>query len=157
VKRFFIFSIELTMAIMKAIQSKSVFIGKLKHGNDLLEEITEFCIQKHIRLGRISAIGAAQKACIGFYNQTTHEYQFLDLNQPLEITHLTGNVSIKDGQPMVHAHITLADEKGHCFGGHLAPGTIVFACELILEAFEGPVLERGYDDVTGLPLWEMEE
>jgi predicted DNA-binding protein with PD1-like motif len=145
------------MAIMKPIRSRTVFIGKLKHGNDLLEEITEFCGQKGIRLGRISAIGAVQKARIGFYNQAIREYQFLDLDQPLEITSLTGNISIKDGQSMVHAHITLADENGNCYGGHLAPGTMIFACELILEAFEGPVLERGYDDVTGLTLWDIEE
>jgi predicted DNA-binding protein with PD1-like motif len=141
---------------MKPLQSKTVFIGKLRHGNDLLEEITEFCVQKGIRLGRISAIGTVQKARIGFYNQTTREYQYRDLDQPLEITSLTGNISMKDDQPMVHAHITLADESGHCFGGHLAPGTILFVCELILEAFEGPVLARGYDEVTGLALWEIE-
>jgi predicted DNA-binding protein with PD1-like motif len=145
------------MANMKAIHPKALFMGKLKHGNDLLEEITEFCTQKDVHLGRIEAIGAVQKARVGFYNQKTREYQFSDLNRPLEITKLTGNISIKDGQPMVHAHITLADEKGTCFGGHLAPGTIVFACELILEVFDGSVFERGYDEMTGLPLWEMGE
>jgi predicted DNA-binding protein with PD1-like motif len=143
------------MAIMKPIQSKALFMGRLKHGSDLLEEITDFCTQKDVRLGRINAIGAVQKARIGFYNQKTHEYQFLDLNRPFEITQLTGNISIKDGRPMVHAHITLADEKGNCFGGHLAPGTIIFACELILEIFDGPVFKRGYDEATGLTLWEM--
>jgi len=140
---------------MKSVQSKALFMGKLKHGSDLLEEITEFCIQKDIRLGRINAIGAVQKACVGFYNQTTREYQFINIDQALEITSLMGNVSIKDGRPMVHAHITLADEKGNCFGGHLASGTIIFACELILEVFDGPVFNRGYDEVTGLPLWEI--
>ena len=40
-------------------------------------------------------------------------------------------------------------------GGHLAPGTIVFACELIIEAFDGQELNRGMDRETGLPLWNM--
>jgi hypothetical protein len=35
----------------------------------------------------------------------------------------------------------------------LAPGTIVFACECVIEKFEGPILERGFDEETGLPLW----
>jgi len=34
-------------------------------------------------------------------------------------------------------------------------GTIVFACEFIIEAFDGPPLERGFDETTGLPLWDM--
>ena len=39
----------------------------------------------------------------------------------------------------------------------LAPGTIVFACEFILETFDGPILERDLDETTGLYLWAMRE
>jgi len=72
----------------------------------------------------------------------------------MEITKLTGNVSLKDGQPMVHAHITLADEQGQAFGGHLAEGTRIFACEVIIEAYAGDIFERTWDETTGLSLWE---
>jgi uncharacterized protein len=68
-----------------------------------------------------------------------------------------GNISLKDGNPMVHAHITLADEAGKAYGGHLIPGTVVFACEFILQVFEQPLLERGFDEATGLPLWSMND
>ncbi len=34
---------------------------------------------------------------------------------------------MKDGEIFVHAHITLADRKGRAYGGHLMPGTMVFA------------------------------
>jgi len=130
-------------------------MGKLRYGADLLEEITEICKEKNIRLGRIEAIGAVQKACIGFYHQSDRSYQFHTIDQPLEITNLTGNISIKDGGPFVHAHITLADATGQAYGGHLAPGTIVFACEWIIEAYDGTVFERRFDDETGLPLWAI--
>jgi len=145
------------MAIMKKVKPAELYIGKLTHGGDLLEEIQDFCIKNDIRLGWIKALGAVQKARLGFYNQETREYQFFNLNRRFEITNLVGNVSIKDGNPMVHAHITLADGKGDCYGGHLATGTVIFACELILYTFDGPVFERGYDEETGLPLWEMAE
>jgi predicted DNA-binding protein with PD1-like motif len=145
------------MAIVNKAKSREIFIGKLSHGSDLLEEITDICRKENIRLGRIEALGAVQRARLGFYNQQTHEYQFHSIDQPLEITKLVGNVSVKDGNPFVHAHITLADRAGNALGGHLAPGTLVFACEIILEAFDGPILERGFDRVTGLPLWEISE
>jgi len=145
------------MAIVKKVKPREVFMGKLSHGGDLLEEITDICRKKGIQLGRVEALGAVQKARIGFYNQQTHQYQFLALDKPLEITKLVGNVSLKDGKPFVHAHVTLADETGNAYGGHLAPGTLVFACEVILEAFDGPTLDRGLDEVTGLPLWTMSE
>ncbi|MBW2609161.1 MAG: DNA-binding protein [Deltaproteobacteria bacterium] len=142
---------------MKRVKPAGLFIGKLKYEGDLLGEITEFCIKENIRLGRIEALGSVQKARLGFYNQETREYHFFNFNRPFEITTLVGSVSMKDGSPMVHAHITLADGKGNCFGGHLAAGTIIYACELTIEAFDGPELERGHDEDTGLPLWEMEE
>ena len=131
-------------------------MGKLSCGCDLLQELTDVCVKGNVRLGRVEAIGAVRKARIGFYNQENRKYQFSSIDCPLEIAQLTGNVSLKDGKPFVHAHITLVDEKGKSYGGHLAPGTIVFACEFVIESFDGPGFERVPDAETGLPLWSIE-
>ncbi len=145
------------MVIMKRVKPKAVIMGRLTHGGDLLEELTDICQRENIQLGWIEALGAVQKARLGFYNQETHEYQFFSIDQPLEITKLVGNVSLKDNSPFVHAHVTLADKRGNAYGGHLASGTIVFACEYVLEILDGPVLQRELDEVTGLSLWTMRE
>jgi len=145
------------MAAVKEVKAKDIFMGKLRHGADLLEELTEICAKAGIRLGRIEAIGAVQKACVGFYNQEKKEYESHTLEKPLEITNLTGNVSIKEGNPFVHAHVTLTDSTGQAYGGHLAPGTIVFACECVIQAFNGPVYNRELDQETGLPLWALKD
>lgn len=135
------------------VKSRQVFMGKLSNGCDLLEELTNIAVRHDIRLGRVEAIGAVQRARIGFYNQETRTYQFSSFEHPLEITKLIGNISLKDGIPFIHAHITLADAAGKSYGGHLANGTIVFACEFLLESFEGPAFHRCFDEETGLPLW----
>ena len=142
------------MTMLKEVQSRGLYMGKLPHGSDLLEEITSICTEKQIRLGRIEALGAVQQARLGFYDQKTREYEFFHLDQGLEITNLVGNISVKEGQPMVHAHVTLTDSTGRAYGGHLAQGTKVFACEFVLEVFDGPALQREYDQTTGLPLWK---
>ncbi len=129
----------------------------MKHGVDLLKEITKICQERNIHLGSIEAIGAVQKASIAFYNQTKRDYVIMTINEPLEMTSLTGNISIKDGKPFVHAHVTLADSTGNVYGGHLAPGTIVFACEFIIKTFDGLMLERRFDEDTGLSLWSLQE
>jgi uncharacterized protein len=145
------------MALIKKVKPREIFIGKLTHGNDLLEELNDLCRKKKIELGWIEALGAVQKARLGFYNQQTHEYQHFELDQPLEITHLVGNVSLKDGLPFVHAHVTLTDKKGKAYGGHLAPGTVVFACEFRMEVFGDASLQREFDEVTGLALWKIRD
>lgn len=144
------------MTQMKKVSPGKIYMGKLAHGADLLEEITNFCIEKNICLARVHAIGAVKKARLGFYCQGSREYKFFDIEKPLEITSLTGNVSIRECSPMVHAHITLSDESGQAYGGHLAPGTIVFACELIIQVFDDAEFKRGFDQETGLPLWDMD-
>ena len=143
------------MTEFKRVRSRDIVMGKLSCGCDLLEELTNISTERDVKLGRIEAIGAVQKARIGFYNQETRIYQFIALDHPLEITNLIGNISLKDGNPFVHAHITLSDESGKSYGGHLAPGTVIFACEFILEAFDGPAYNRCFDEETGLPLWSI--
>jgi predicted DNA-binding protein with PD1-like motif len=145
------------MGILREVRKTDVFMGRLRHGADLLDELTEVCRQKDIKLGRIEAIGAVRKARIGFYDQEKREYEYITFDQPLEITNLTGNISIKDGSPFVHAHVTLADSSGRAYGGHLAQGTIVFACECMIEMLEGQAFERAFDSETGLSLWVIKE
>ena len=143
------------MTKFKTVTPKKIIMGKLSFGCDLLEELTKIATESGIRLGRIEAIGAVQKVRIGFYNQNKRKYQFHLFSQPMEIVKLAGNISTKDGTPFVHAHITLADKAGKSCGGHLAEGTTVFACEFILETFEGPEFNRYLDEETGLSLWSL--
>lgn len=140
--------------MFKEIQHSRNFMGTCAHGTDLLDELTTFCEKENIALGRIEAIGAVQKARIGFYNQQGLKYQFTEINQCMEILKCTGNISLNNGKSMVHAHITLADEHSNAVGGHLAQGTIVFACEFIIQAFDNAAVIRDYDKVTGLRLWK---
>jgi len=142
------------MTALKKIKWESIFMGKLDYGTDLYEEILKICQDKNIRLGKVEAIGAVKKARIGYYDQNKGEYRFKTINHPLEITFLSGNISLKDKNPFVHAHVTLADADGQAFGGHLASGTVVFACELIVHKFDGPEFNRKYRRETGLSLWD---
>ncbi len=145
------------MTHIKQLKSGRLFMGKLKHGADLLEEITTICIENKINLGQITAIGAVKKANLAYYDQTTHKYLPHMIDRPLEIINLTGNISLKNNQPMVHAHITLSDRQDNAYGGHLATGTIIFACEIIIEEFTGHKFKREFDQQTSLPLWNLNQ
>lgn len=140
---------------MKAeIKPVRKIMGRLAKDADLLGALEEQCRLHKITLGEVWAIGAVTKARIGYYQQDIQKYMFLDLDRPMEILTLIGNVSLKDGQIMVHAHITLSDEEGRAFGGHLAPGTPVFACEFVLQECQSEkVFQRQMDQETGLFLW----
>ncbi len=129
-------------------------MGRLQKGDDLLSSLQRICSGLEIAQGELSAIGAVTCARIGYYDQAERKYAFLHLSRHLEILSLMGNVSLKDGVAFVHAHVVLGDESGRAFGGHLAEGTEVFACEFTVREFltETP-LRRSMDEETGLFLW----
>lgn len=142
-------------------------IGRLKKGDDLQEALTRLCTEANIRLGKIQAIGAVSKAVVGFYMQEAREYVSLDYDYHQEIISLQGNVSIKDGQPFIHAHLALSNGQGKLYGGHLMEGTVVFSCEYIINEYipemanvkddsEDQTFTRTHDDETGLYLWPKE-
>jgi hypothetical protein len=141
------------MHLNREIKAQQIFMGRFARGSDLLDSLNNLCREKDIRLGRIEALGAVEKARLQYYDQKNRAYQNIALDQPMEILNLHGNISQKEGIPMVHAHLTLADGQGRAMGGHLAPGTTIFACEYILEKFSGPEFSREMDPATGLPLW----
>jgi predicted DNA-binding protein with PD1-like motif len=135
-------------------QLNRTFIGRFECGDDLLAALTEFCKAQNIRLGTFSVIGAVKNVKLGYYNQQEKKYTgCVALDQKLEIASCMGNISIKDGEIFVHAHIVLADWEGRAYGGHLMPGTEVFAAEYNIQEYSGGELKRVKDEVTGLPLW----
>jgi hypothetical protein len=130
-------------------------IVRVEHDSDLIQSITELAKNKGIKTGTFTAIGALKRAKLAYYDQENHEYREIRIDSPHEIASCVGNISLKDGAPFVHAHAVLADEKGNTRAGHLSEGT-VFAAEVHLRQLQGPRLERKYDEVTGLSLWETE-
>lgn len=141
---------------LKQFEHGRTFIAKLNHGADLLEELNKICTDENIKAGQINAIGAVSSLKLGFFDQNTKEYILTTYayDEPLEIVSCTGNISIKDGKPFCHVHITAADKKGKCIGGHLVAGTAVYAGEVILQELLGDDLVREIDDVTKLTLWK---
>ncbi|MFZ5452624.1 MAG: PPC domain-containing DNA-binding protein [Thermodesulfobacteriota bacterium] len=129
-------------------------MGRLDKGDDLLRSLEKVCREHNLTLGEVRALGAVSRARVGYYDQEERKYYFLEMDQPLEILALVGNISMNEGQPTVHAHVTLADTAGRSIGGHLGEGTPVFACEFaIYEHLADQDLARQDDPETGLRLW----
>ncbi len=131
------------------------FLGRLPHGSDLVKSIEEFCNKNLVQTATFSAIGAVSSVTLGSYDQQQLVYVTFKKEKPFEIVTCEGNVSIKDGNPIVHAHVVLGDEQGNTIGGHLFSESIVFAGEIDLQELIGEPLERSYDETTGLLLWKF--
>jgi uncharacterized protein len=131
-----------------------IFMGNLPSGGDLLDELTKIIEKNDIKTGVFNVIGAiSNNAYFGYYDQLNRKFCLKNLNKNLEIVSCSGNISILNGKPMVHAHIVMADENGNTYGGHLGNGTNIYAAEAYIQEFLGKPLIRTYDENTGLNLW----
>lgn len=132
-----------------------VIVARLDHDDDLLEALARLATERGVTVAGIQAIGALKRARLAYYDQVARRYHEFDVERPVEIVSCSGTISRRDGAAAVHAHLCLSGPDGATVGGHLVVGCRVFACETVLTELEGPMLERGYDEVTGLPLWSV--
>jgi predicted DNA-binding protein with PD1-like motif len=129
------------------------FVGRLATGSDLVEEIERYCAEQGILAAQVTVIGAVRRARYAYYEQGDHRYLELETDTHHEIVGFTGNVSLRDDRPFLHAHATFADATGACVGGHLLRGIEVFAAEVMIREVGGVSLVRLPDEETGLALW----
>jgi len=141
------------MAEQKPYLTGRTYIFKISKGKDLLEALTDFCHDNQIKCGVINGIGTLENAALAYYDQAKKKYDKHVINKPTEIICLLGNISIMDNRSNVHAHLTLSDDKGMALGGHLMPGSKVFAAEVFVQELVGEPKVRKQDKMTKLSLW----
>lgn len=130
-------------------------LGRLPHDKDLIKAIEDLCARNSIQTGVFSIIGAVKSVTLGSYDQNQQVYVTCKKEEPLEIVHCTGNISLKEEKVVVHAHAVLADIDGKTIGGHIFSETIVYAGEIYFRELLGKPLEREYDKMTGLLIWNL--
>ena len=129
------------------------FLIRLPMGDDLLQAIAQEFQKRSIAKAAFTLIGAVSRATLGYYDPVARQYGSREFDTQLEIVSCMGNVSEKDGEMFVHAHALLSDKDYLCVGGHIMPGTIIFAAELWGNPVSGPIPVRKFDEPTGLALW----
>jgi len=138
--------------MIREFREGRVMLARLDHGKEIITQIADMAEQRNISTGIFSAIGALSQVKLAFYDQDVHSYRNVSVDRPVEILSCSGNISLRDGHPFVHAHATVADSEGNVMGGHLSEGT-VFAAELSVMKLSGEPLIREHDPITDLYLW----
>lgn len=100
--------------------ARMLFI-KLEPNDDILESLTKAVKENSIKSGFFTAIGALTNANIGYYILEEKSYKTITLVGDFEILSCLGNITLKDGSPLIHAHLVIGDSDGQAFGGHLLP------------------------------------
>jgi predicted DNA-binding protein with PD1-like motif len=134
---------------MRFRKAGAAYIVRLDPGERIVETLTAFCAAESIRAASITGVGTCVEAELGSLDWETKAHRPRKFEGHFEIAALVGNVSVIDGKPLVHLHVTLADAECRAFSGHLHEAEIKATGEIIITPLAGE-LRRRKDPATGL-------
>lgn len=134
---------------------KEKIIARFDRGEEVHEALKKIALAEDIKLASISAIGATDDFTIGVYKVDDKSYSEKNFQGIFEILAINGTITTKDGKYYSHLHISVADDKGNGFGGHLIRANISVTCEMVIDIIDGKV-ERKMDDEIGINLFDFE-
>ena len=102
-------------------QSYFIFIEKSEW---VMETLTNFCKNMNIQNGQVSGIGAVKNIELGAYDLGNKSYIRRNFGSIYELVSFQGNITLKEGEPFIHAHITISNHKMEIHGGHLFEMTV---------------------------------
>jgi uncharacterized protein len=144
---------EYALKLYRSDDGKASFV-RLERGSDMLASLTEVAQELGFEAGTVQAIGAVTELMVGYYRQDEQEYLRIPFPEHLEIGSALGNVSLKEGRPFIHMHVTATRADGTTVGGHLMEGTKVFLVEAYFRALGGPAPVREPEEDLGLAVWQ---
>ncbi len=128
---------------------------RLSPGEDLLEGLTEACKKHSLNNGLIlTGIGSLRAA--RFFNPVPlpdrkigYGYgEPIALAGPIELLAATGMICKgDDGQTLFHVHLSLSDQNGGGWGGHLIEGNkVLITADFVLAEIEDMSMGRRYNE-----------
>ncbi len=141
---------------MKFRIDKSRAYMTLAKGDNINKTFESFAEVKGIGCAWLNGIGALENPEIGYYSLEDKAYHRKTFKGEYELTSLIGNITLKEGKPFSHTHITFSDTEFRVFGGHLFNANITAAGEFIMQ-FGSDEINREMNAEIGLSLWCLEE
>jgi len=130
------------------------YIVSIDDKTSIVDALTDFVIQKEIMAGEISGLGAVNEATLRYFNPATKQYVDKVFNEQMEISNLTGNISVSEGKPLLHLHITLGRSDYTAIAGHLMDANVRGACELFVRPLNC-IAKKNFNPEVGLKFYDF--
>ena len=114
-------------------QGARTFVVVLEPGEEAFSALSAFASANEIEAASLSAIGAFERATIGWFDLVRKTYKRMDVAEQCEALSLLGDVAQgDDGKPSLHMHAVLGLSDGTCRGGHFLEGLVRPTLEVTL-------------------------
>jgi predicted DNA-binding protein with PD1-like motif len=131
------------------------FVLVLDSGDEVMETLTAFARREGLGASHFSGIGAFSDAVIAFFDWERRDYDRIPVDEQVEVLAFSGDITLQESEPKVHAHVVLGTRDGSARGGHLLEARVRPTLEILLT--ESPHhLRRTYDAESMLPLIDLD-
>jgi uncharacterized protein len=129
-------------------------------GEEAFSALTDWAASEGISAAQVTAVGAFERAVIGWFDRAAKDYRRITVGQQCEVLSLIGDIAVgpaaDDGadQPQPHLHAVLGLSDGTTRGGHLLEGHVWPTLEMMVR--EAPAqLRKTYRPDVGLALIDL--
>lgn len=133
-----------------------IHVVVLDTGEEAFSALTRFATEANISAASLTAIGAFEKAIVGWFDFEKKSYKKIEVNEQCEVLSAIGDIATgDDGNASLHVHIVLGLSDGSTRGGHLLAGTVRPTLEVVVT--ETPVhLRRKKQAGLGIALIDLD-
>jgi predicted DNA-binding protein with PD1-like motif len=101
------------------------FVLILDPAEEAFQAVSKFADREHITGASVTAIGAFQRARVGWFDFDAKRYRPIAVSEQCEVLSLMGDIAQgDDGKASVHLHAVLGLSDGSVRGGHLLEGIV---------------------------------
>lgn len=126
----------------------------LEPGEEVMATLQRFATEQGLAASRVSAIGAFERAVVGFFDMDRQDYHRIPVDTQVEVLSLAGDVALDGQSPRLHLHAVLGKRDGSTVGGHLLSAIVRPTLEVLLT--ESPShLRRVCDPRFGIALIDL--
>ena len=137
-------------------KSQRIWVLVLDAGEEAKDRITEFAKQEKIRAASFVALGAFERAVIGYFDWEKKKYLPIPVDEQVEVITLVGDIAEdENGAPSLHSHTVLGLPDGHTRGGHLIEGRVRPTLEITLTETPAHLVRKKKPEL-GLALIDIE-
>lgn len=133
---------------------KNVIVARIDKGEEILTEIKNIALKENIKLANINALGAVGDVVVGVFKTVEKKYYSNSFKGDFEIVSLTGSINTMNNEFYSHLHMSIGNEDGQVFGGHLSKAIVSATCEMFIYVIDGEV-DRYFDEEIGLNLFKF--
>ncbi len=130
------------------------YVLVLDPGDEAVAGITGFAREQNVTAAQVTAIGAFERATVGWFDRHARQYRPIEVQQQCEVLSLVGDIAVGSDGPQPHLHAVLGLADGSTRGGHLLNGQVWPTLEVIIRGTPAELRKTDRPDV-GLALIDL--